>query len=230
MEEAVTVIGGVTGELLFFVRSFLLGFLLRLGYEPLILLRKFFHHPKLLVDVQDSLFWTAGSFLMFGLLFRENNGTPRLFSIIGILAGMALYQLGPGKLTKSFFDWLQKKHREWQKKYQKRRKKRWRERVQKRKERQERRKLQKKRAKEAQIEKKRLKKARKDSMIKRQDEHSHNKRGEDSDRKDGSSQESQPQVDRAGTRDSDPLKRNNLDRWKQSGRAKRPESSAAKDS
>ena len=123
MEEAVTVIGGVTGELLFFVRSFLLGFLLRLGYEPLILLRKFFHHPKLLVDVQDSLFWTAGSFLMFGLMFRENNGTPRLFSIIGILAGMALYQLGPGKLTKSFFDWLQKKHREWQKKYQKRRKK-----------------------------------------------------------------------------------------------------------
>lgn len=42
-------------------------------------------------------------FLMFGLLFRENNGTPRLFSLIGIAAGMALYQLGPAKLTGSLF-------------------------------------------------------------------------------------------------------------------------------
>ena len=230
MEEAATVIRGVTGELLFFARSFLLGFLLRLGYEPLILARKLFRHPKLLVDVQDIVFWTAGSFLMFGLLFRENNGTPRFFSIIGILAGMALYQLGPGQLTKTLFNRLQKKHRQWQKKQREWRRKRWEERVKKREVRQNRRKLQKKKKEASKIEKKRLKKARKDSMIKRQDEHSHNKRGEDSDRKNGGTQESQPQVDCVSTRDSGPLKRNNLDRRKQSGRAKRPESGTAEGS
>ena len=227
MEEAATVIGGVTGELLFFARSFLLGFLLRLGYEPLILARKLFRHPKLLVDVQDILFWTAGSFLMFGLLFRENNGTPRLFSIIGILAGMALYQLGPGQLTKTLFNRLQKKQREWQKKYREWRRKRWEERAKKHEARQKRRKSQKKREEASKIGKKRLKKTRKNSMIKRQDEHSRNKRGEDSDRKDGSQKESQSQVDHTGTCDSDPLKRDDLDRRKQSGRAKRRKSGAA---
>ncbi len=109
MEEAAKVIGGVAGELVFFMRSFLLGFLMRLGYEPIIFFRRVFRQPKLLLDVQDVLFWTFGSFLMFGLLFRENNGTPRLFSLIGIAVGMALYQLGPAKLTGSLFCKIRKK-------------------------------------------------------------------------------------------------------------------------
>ena len=241
MEEAAKVIGGVTGELLFFARSFLLGFLLRLGYEPLILLRKLFRHPKLLVNVQDILFWTAGSFLMFGMLFRENNGTPRLFSLVGILAGMILYQLGPGHLTGALFNELRRKSREWKRIHQEKRKKciqKRENRIQKRKDRIQKHKdkLQKQKdavrqqkniAQRRKMEKKRLKKEQKDSMIKRQDEHSRNKRGEDSDRKNGSPQESQSQVDRTGTRDSDPLKRDDLDRRKQSGRAKRTEPSAA---
>ena len=229
MEEAAKVIGGVTGELLFFARSFFLGFLLRLGYDPLIFMRKLFRHPKFLVDIQDVFFWTAGSFLMFGLLFRENNGTPRLFSIVGIVAGMILYQFGPGKLTKIFFNWLQKKQRGWQKKYREWRRKRCEARTQKRKEWKKRRKTQKKKEEEAKIEKKRLKKERKDSMIKRQDKHSRNKRGEDSGRKNGSPQESQPQVDRTGLRDRDPSKHNDLDRRKQSGSAKRRKSGATED-
>ena len=242
MEETAKVIGGVAGELLFFARSFLLGFLLRLGYEPLILVRKLFRHPKLFVNVQDILFWTAGSFLMFGMLFRENNGTPRLFSLVGILAGMILYQLGPGRLTGALFEKLRRKSREWKRIYQEKREKRIQKRknrIQKRKDRIQKHKdkLQKQKdaakqqkniAQRRKMEKKRLKKTRKNSMIKRQDEHSRNKRGEDSDRKDGSPQESQSQVDRTGTRDSDPLKRDDLDRRKQSGRAKRTEPGAAK--
>lgn len=209
MEEAAKVIGGVTGELVFLLRAFLLGFLLRLGYEPLILLRKLFRHPKLLVDLQDIFFWTVGSFLMFGLLFRENNGTPRLFSIVGILFGMLLYQLGPAKLSKHLFCKLKAKKKKLQIKLQN--------------------KLQKKCDNRRKMGKKRLKKTKKDSMIKRQDEHSRNKRGEDSGRKNGSPQKSQPQVDHIGIRDSDPSKRDDLDRRKQFSRAKRTESGTAKD-
>ena len=146
MEEAAKVIGGVAGELVFFMRSFLLGFLMRLGYEPIIFFRRVFRQPKLLLDVQDVLFWTFGSFLMFGLLFRENNGTPRLFSLIGIAAGMALYQLGPAKLTGSLFCKIRKKRLKMQ-----RRCHAWR----------------KKRLERRKMEKKRLKKTQKESMIKR---------------------------------------------------------------
>ena len=42
MEEAAKVIGGVAGELVFFMRSFLLGFLMRLGYEPIIFFLRLF--------------------------------------------------------------------------------------------------------------------------------------------------------------------------------------------
>ncbi len=209
MEEAAKVIGGVTGELVFLSRSFLLGFLLRLGYEPLILLRKLFRHSKLLVDLQDIFFWTVGSFLMFGLLFRENNGTPRLFSIVGILFGMLLYQLGPAQLSKLLFCKLKEKKNKLKDQFQRKFKNKF----------QNRRKM----------GKKRLKKTKKDSMIKRQDEHSRNKRGEDSGRKNGSSQESQPQVDHVGICDSRSVKRDGLDRRKQSGRAKRTEFGTATD-
>lgn len=98
MEETAKVIGGVAGELLFFSRSFFLGFMLRMCYDPLVLLRKALRHPWWLVNLQDVLFWAVSSLCMFGLLFRENNGTPRLFALAGILAGMILYHLGPGKL------------------------------------------------------------------------------------------------------------------------------------
>ena len=189
MEEAAKVIGGVAGELVFFMRSFLLGFLMRLGYEPIIFFRRVFRQPKLLLDVQDVLFWTFGSFLMFGLLFRENNGTPRLFSLIGIAAGMALYQLGPAKLTGSLFCKIRKKRLKMQ-----RRCHAWRK---------------------------------KESMIKGEDKHSRNKRGENIDRKDGSPKESQSQMDRTGACDSSTVKRDDMDWWKQFGRAKCPESGTA---
>lgn len=193
MEEAAKVIGGVTGELLFFARSFLLGFWLRLGYEPLLLVRKLFRHSKLLTDIEDILFWTIGSFLMFGLLFRENNGTPRLFALFGILAGMTMYQLGPGRLTGILFARMRKK-------IIKRRK----------------------------TGKKRLKKDRKDDMIKKENGQSCNERGDNSGRKDGSPQESKPQVDHAGTGSSSAFKCDDMDRRKQSGRADIRKSGQAK--
>ena len=80
---------------------------------------------------------------------------------------------------------------------------------------------------EAKNGKKRLKKTQKESMIKREDKHSRNKRGENIDRKDGSPKESQSQMDRTGTCDSSTAKRDDLDWWKQFGRAKRPESGTA---
>ena len=75
--------------------------------------------------------------------------------------------------------------------------------------------------------KKEVEKDTKESMIKEKDKHSRNKRGENIDRKDGSPKESQSQMDRTGTCDSSTVKRDDLDWWKQFGRAKRPESGTA---
>lgn len=98
MEAASAVVGGVAWELTFFARAFLLGFCLRMGYDGLWLFRRLIRHRHFWITAEDFLFWAAGSVMMFGLLFRENNGTPRLFALLGVLAGMLLYHLGPSPL------------------------------------------------------------------------------------------------------------------------------------
>ena len=130
MEEAAKVIGGVAGELVFFMRSFLLGFLMRLGYEPIIFFcAVYFRQPKLSFGRAGCIVLDVWKFFDVWSLFRENNGTPRLFSLIGIAVGMALYQLGPAKLTGSLFCKIRKKRlkmqrscRAWRKKRLERRK------------------------------------------------------------------------------------------------------------
>ena len=72
-----------------------------------------------------------------------------------------------------------------------------------------------------------LSETQKESMIKEEDKHSRNKRGENIDRKDGSPKESQSQMDRTGACDSSTVKRDDMDWWKQFGRAKCPESGTA---
>ena len=114
---------------------------------------------------------------------------------------MALYQLGPAKLTGSLFCKIRKNDLKCKEDATHGEKNVWRG---------------------EKMEKKRLKKTKKESMIKREDKHSRNKRGENIDRKDGSPKESQSQMDRTGTCDSSTVKRDDLDWWKQFGRAKTP--------
>lgn len=104
METASAVTDGVVWELLFFARAFFLGFCLRMGYDGLLLFRMLLRHRHIVISLEDFIFWMTGSVLMFGLLFRENNGTPRLFALAGVLAGMVLYHLGPSALVCGLFD------------------------------------------------------------------------------------------------------------------------------
>lgn len=109
MEEADALMGGVRWELLFFAEVFFLGFCLRMSYEILWIFRRLVRHRHFFITLEDFCFWLTGSILMFGLLFKENNGTPRLFAIFGVLIGMGMCHLGPGRLFRSLFNlWLSK--------------------------------------------------------------------------------------------------------------------------
>ena len=45
----------------------------------------------LLVAVEDLIFWLLASLFIFTMIFHENNGIIRGFSIIGMLLGIILY-------------------------------------------------------------------------------------------------------------------------------------------
>ena len=102
MDTSAPVIGGVAWELQFFLHAFCLGFCLRMSYDLLLILRLILRHRRFAVSLEDFAFWISGSVFMFGLMYRENNGTPRLFAIVGLLAGMALYHLGPSRIVLLF--------------------------------------------------------------------------------------------------------------------------------
>ncbi len=108
MEETSEIIKGVDWELFFFLRAFFLGFSLRMGYDFFLISRRLWKHHGFWITVEDFIFWMTGSILMFGLLFKENNGTPRLFALLGVLAGMILYHVGPSPCVLSLFQWIQK--------------------------------------------------------------------------------------------------------------------------
>lgn len=115
MEETSAVIKSINWELFFFLRAFFLGFCMRMGYDIFLVLRRLWKHGRFWIAMEDFIFWGMGSILMFGLLFRENNGTPRGFALLGILSGMILYHFGPSPFFLGIFDMVRKKVRKLEK-------------------------------------------------------------------------------------------------------------------
>ena len=74
------------------LHSFLLGILITLFYDLLRILRRVIPHGAILISLEDLSFWVLAAAGIFYLLYYENNGIFRWFSVIGALAGMLLYK------------------------------------------------------------------------------------------------------------------------------------------
>lgn len=81
----------ITGELQFFLISILSGGILLLVYDVLRIFRRLVCHDSFFVAVEDLIFWVAASLFIFAMMYKENNGIIRGFSIMGMIIGMVLY-------------------------------------------------------------------------------------------------------------------------------------------
>ncbi|MDF2944786.1 MAG: hypothetical protein K0S01_3644 [Herbinix sp.] len=81
----------ITVELQFFLRSILWGGLLLLVYDGLRIIRRLIKHDSFFVAVEDLIFWVAASLFIFIMMYKENNGIIRGFSVMGMAIGMILY-------------------------------------------------------------------------------------------------------------------------------------------
>jgi len=93
-------------ELYFLFHSFLMGILITVLYDFLRILRRIIPHNILAVSLEDFLYWTACSLLIFYMLIQENNGVLRWFSVAGAMAGMFLYKMTLGALFVKYTSWL----------------------------------------------------------------------------------------------------------------------------
>lgn len=84
---------GIMEEVYFFLNSLVMGILITFVYDFLIILRKVIRHNIFFISLEDLLFWIATAIAIFAMLYEENNGVPRWFSIVGAMVGMMVYKL-----------------------------------------------------------------------------------------------------------------------------------------
>lgn len=81
----------ITVELQFFLISILWGAIVLLAYDALRILRRLIKHSGFFLAIEDLIFWVVTSVFIFAMIYRENNGVIRGFSVMGMTIGMVLY-------------------------------------------------------------------------------------------------------------------------------------------
>lgn len=76
----------------FLQNSILLGIGITFVYDCLRIFRRVFPHHIFWVSLEDFFYWIFVSVSIFYLLYYENNGDFRWFAILGMLAGMILFE------------------------------------------------------------------------------------------------------------------------------------------
>lgn len=82
---------GIIDELSFLLHSFLLGIGMIIFYDIFRILRRLIPHKSVFISIEDMLYWIVCAVLIFLMLYKENDGIIRWFSIAGMTGGMFLY-------------------------------------------------------------------------------------------------------------------------------------------
>lgn len=73
------------------MKALALGVILIFVYDLLRIARRLKTHGTFLVGLEDFLFWAGSAVAIFAMMYRENDGYLRGFSIGGVVIGMLLY-------------------------------------------------------------------------------------------------------------------------------------------
>lgn len=87
-----TVSQDIIHEVVFLFHSLLLGAAITFIYDGFLILRRLFKHTMFLVSLEDFIFWAACAVGVFGVLYKENDGMLRWFSVAGAAIGMLIYK------------------------------------------------------------------------------------------------------------------------------------------
>ncbi len=78
-------------ELRFFFASIIWGMLLIVFYDLLRIFRRVMKHNGFFVAIEDIIYWVICSVLIFRMMYKQNNGIIRGFSILAMLLGMVIF-------------------------------------------------------------------------------------------------------------------------------------------
>lgn len=78
-------------ELQFFGLAVIRGVFILILYDLLRIFRRVVPHGVWAVALEDVLYWTGTAFLVFELLYRENDGAVRGYALFAVAVGMLFY-------------------------------------------------------------------------------------------------------------------------------------------
>lgn len=81
----------ITGELQVAGIAFLHGVLITVVYDLIRIFRRVIAHGNFWIGVEDFLFWIWTSLWIFSVLYRENDGNFRMYTILAMVLGMIVY-------------------------------------------------------------------------------------------------------------------------------------------
>lgn len=81
----------IVSEAHFYLSSFLWGMALVAMYDVFRIFRRIVRHKKLLLAIEDFIFWIVAACLVFRMIYQYNNGTIRFPGMVILFAGMILY-------------------------------------------------------------------------------------------------------------------------------------------
>lgn len=75
----------------FFLASIASGIIMLIVYDTIRIFRRIIKHSRIAVGIEDVIFWVLSSLFIFVMMYIQNNGIIRGFSIMGMLLGMIMY-------------------------------------------------------------------------------------------------------------------------------------------
>lgn len=81
----------ITGELQVAGTAFLYGAVITIVYDLIRIFRRVIAHGNFWISVEDFLFWIWTSLWIFSVLYRENDGSFRMYTILAMVFGMIFY-------------------------------------------------------------------------------------------------------------------------------------------
>lgn len=87
----------IVEEALLMLDSLYIGLVIMAAYDILRLFRRIVRHKNIFVGLEDFLFWVIAGFVVFSLVYSENDGTLRWFIVVGVLIGGIIYEKSFGR-------------------------------------------------------------------------------------------------------------------------------------
>lgn len=83
----------ILGELRVVAVAFVSGAFITIVYDVLRIFRRLISHGNFWIGVEDFIFWMWTAIWTFSVLYRENDGNLRMYTMIFMAAGMIVYHM-----------------------------------------------------------------------------------------------------------------------------------------